>query len=87
MVNELLQNKAVHSMHLSSGSIGSFVQLNDIRSKINTLTKQAMVWSIYRNLMILTFKIYYFQFRNLDDFMKVKESDRLGSAQRFSSPF
>ena len=31
------------SIHLSSGSIGSFVQVNDIRSEIFTMTKQAMV--------------------------------------------
>lgn len=31
------------SMHLSSASIGSFVQVNDIRSEIYTMTKHAMV--------------------------------------------
>lgn len=40
---KVIDDDEENSMHLSSGSIGSFVQLNDIRSEIYTLTKHAMV--------------------------------------------
>ncbi|XP_057369283.1 lysosomal-trafficking regulator-like [Daphnia carinata] len=38
VIDEDIEN----SLHLSGGSIGSFVQVNDIRSEIYTLTKHAM---------------------------------------------